>query len=364
MDRTINRSTVFYLQVKRTQLKLLLLLLLIAKAFIVDAQSDFDTTYYESCKKNLSIGLLFAQRSYELRVTQKITADTNALSPINYIAEARNTSGFIIDYDKFSLQVGFRTGKTDVAKKGITDYKNIQLNVGGNKILFEGSYRQYEGFYDSRSSYYLSNFNDSTPYYHNNNLNALRIKVRALYFTNYEKFAYKSVYSCGYRQKKSAYTWVLAGSSYYESFSSSSGIIPDSIRNFYGGQQTLNEISNLGIAGGIGLSGTLVVFKRFFVNATAIPSIAMQFRNYKYIDIQNSKATYIALNADLRLSIGYNAEKFFLFICSGTDIHVYEGKGLSITPRFTTTMFTFGYRFGVNPEFTKKMQEHSIYKKL
>jgi len=328
------------------------------------AQNDFDSTYYESCKKNLSIGLLFAQRSYELRVTQNITSDTNALSPINYIAEARNTSGFIIDYDKFSLQVGFRTGKTDVAKKGITDYKNIQLNIGGNKLLFEGSYRQYEGFYDSRSAYYLSNFNDSTPYFHNNNLEALRIKVRALYFTNHEKFAYKSVYSCGYRQKKSAYSWVLTGSSYYESFTSSTGIIPDSIRKFYGGQQSLSEISNLGIAGGIGLSGTLVVFKRFFVNATAIPSLAMQFRKYNYIEISNSKATYVALNADLRLSIGYNAEKFFIFICSGTDIHVYDGKGLSITPRFTTTMFTFGYRFGVSPEFTKKMQEKSIYKKL
>lgn len=323
------------------------------------AQKYIDSTYYVSCRNRLSIGVHFTARSYKLNISQKIETDSTGKSPVKYQADAVNSAGFIIDYKKLLLQVGFRTGKVDEFKKGRSQYSNLMLNIGGNKFLFETTYRRYKGFYDQNTPNYLTNYNDTLPYFINNNLEAVRFKMKGIFFSNYRKFAYRSVYSCGYRQLKSSATWIYTPSLYREKISSSKGIIPDSIRSYYGGQRDLEEIRITGASFGIGGSGTLVLKKKFFINLTFVPSIELQRRRYTYLDKGDNKATYLSLNADVRSSIGYNAEKFFIYFLNTSDLHVFQGFGITIQPSFTTNSIVFGYRFSVEKNREKNFKKIS-----
>jgi hypothetical protein len=323
------------------------------------AQKYIDSTYYVSCRNRLSVGIHFTARSYKLNISQKIETDSTGKSPVKYQADAVNSFGFIVDYKKLLLQVGFRTGKVDEFKKGRSQYSNLMLNIGGNKFLFETTYRRYKGFYDQNTPNYLSSYNDTLPYFINNNLEAVRFKMKGIYFSNYRKFAYRSVYSCGYRQLKSNATWIYTPSIYREKISSSKGIIPDSIRTYYGGQRDLEEIRITGASFGVGGSGTLVLSKKFFINLTFVPSIELQRRRYSYLDKGDNKATYVSLNADVRSSIGYNTEKFFIYILNTADLHVFQGFGITIQPSFTTNSLVVGYRFSVDKNKEKNTGKKS-----
>lgn len=321
------------------------------------AQKYIDSTYYVSCRNRLSVGVHFTARSYKLNISQKIETDSTGKSPIKYQADAINSAGFIVDYKKLLLQVGFRTGKVDEYKKGRTQYSNLILNIGGNKFLFETTYRRYKGFYDLNTANYLTNYNDSLPYYINNNLEASRFKMKGIFFSNYRKFAYRSVYSIGYRQLKSSATWIYTPSIYREKIGSSKGIIPDSIRSYYGGQRDLEAIRITGASFGVGGSGTLVIQKKFFVNLTFVPSIELQRRRYSYLDKGDNKATYVSLNADVRSSIGFNTEKFFIYVLNTADLHVFQGFGINIQPSFTTNTLVIGYRFSVEKNRDKDFKK-------
>jgi hypothetical protein len=88
----------------------------------------------------------------------------------------------------------------------------------------------------------------------------------------------------------------------------------------------------------------------------AVPSLELQRRKYAYLDKGNNKQTYISLNADIRSSIEYNTEKFFIYFLSTADLNVFQGLGITIQPSFTTNSIVVGYRFSVKKTKQKRIR--------
>lgn len=79
-------------------------------------------------------------------ISQLLMKDSLAQSKIAYVAEANLIYGIELNYDKFNISLGFKNPSTQTKQKGDTKYRNIALNIGGNRWILENSYRSYKGF--------------------------------------------------------------------------------------------------------------------------------------------------------------------------------------------------------------------------
>jgi hypothetical protein len=329
----------------------------------LQAQSAWDTTYYKSTKNKLNLGFVISQRSYQINLNA-INNDS-AARDFSYQANAPGAIGFMADYDKLSLAVLFKLKATDDPKNGFTRFNNLALSVGGNNLLFEGGYRFFKGFYDETSAGYLPGYNDTTPYFRQASMTANYLKVKGYYFTNRERFSYKSSYSCGYRQLKSASTWVLTANFLSERLIADSALIPIYLRPEYDHGDNIRGIAHLGFGAGAGFSGTLVFWKRFFGNLSFIPSLHVQRRLYKTINDRDTEGYYLTILNDSRISVGYSGEKFFMLLSGTNDTHWLSGKGLRLRPSFISATFAVGFRVSVeNTRAVKKVKELEFYNRL
>lgn len=328
----------------------------------VFAQKTWDTTYYASCKNRLSLGLIVSDRSYRIDIESIERTNT-----VNYAADARSAIGFVADYDKIALAVLFKANYRDEARKGRSSYNNFMIGIGANRFLLEGSYRYFKGFYDENSGAYLPAFTDTTPFYQARGLGATLLKMRFYYFTNYKRFSFKSAYSCGYRQTRSATSFILSFQMINERLRSDSVMIPYYLRELYGENAQLNGLYFRGFGGGVGVTGTWVMGKKgWFLNGILVPNFQLQQRTYFY-DSRNEQreGVYFGAVLDGRLSLGFNSDRFFMSLMAGNDLHLLKGQGIRFEPSFTFASFMIGYRIGI-PEkgVVDKVKNSNIYRKI
>ena len=316
------------------------------------AQSEWDTTYFKSAKSKLNLGLVLSERSYQIDFSG---LGKNAKAPpFKYKANAPEAIGFLVDNKKISLQVLFRLKPKDDPKKGISQFSNLALSLGGRNTVFEGGYRFFKGFYDETSGNYLPGFNDSTPYYRQPTLTANYIKIKGYFFLNRNKFCYKATYSAGFRQLKSASSLVLTANFLSERLVSDSAFIPVFLTDQYPNGTNIRGVSHFGFGTGAGYSGTLVFFKRLFANLTLVPSLHLQRRSYYKTDGHPISGSYITLLLDSRFSLGYSGEKLFFILSATNDRHWNNGYGLKIQPSFVSGTFTMGYRLDIEKKKGKR----------
>lgn len=343
------------------RLRPFLLFFLLPSALL--AQAAWDSSYYVSTKNRLNLGLLISERSYEIAFSP-LNNDSTARD-FSYTANAPGAIGFIADYDKLSLAVLFKGRAKDDPKQGFTRFSNFSLAIGGNTFLLEGGYRFFKGFYDKSSPAYLPGYADSTPYFQQPGLTANYVKVKGYYFTNRERFSFKSVYSCGYRQLKSAYTWVLTANLLHERLTADSPLVPTTLRPEYDRGNNITGVTHSGFGAGAGFSGTFVFWKRFFANLTFVPSLHLQHRTYSTTAGPSASGYYLTVLTDSRLSAGYSGEKFFLLFAATNDTHWLNGKSLLIRPSFISATLAVGFRLHVeNSKTVRKVKSSGIYQKL
>ena len=325
--------------------KSIALLVLMLVFHTCQAQSKWDTSYYKSAKNKLNLGLVISERSYQLDVTGQ-DKNSGALG-FKYKANAPAAIGFMIDTKKLTLQVLFRLKPRNDPKRGISEFGNLALSLGGRKTVFEGGYRFFKGFYDETSGNYLPGYTDSTPFYRQPSLTANYIKLKGYYFLNHKKFAYKATYSAGYRQLKSASSAVITGNFLSERLVSDEAYIPAFLDSQYVSGKNIRGVSHYGVGMGAGYSGTLVFSKRFFANLTLVPSLHLQRRLYYKTDTSPDKGTYLTLLLDSRFSIGYSGEKMFFIFSATNDLHWISGNSLKILPAYSSATLTMGYRLSL-----------------
>ena len=101
----------------------------------------------------------------------------------------------------------------------------------------------------------------------------LSYKTKFLFFTNANKFSFKSGYSCNYQQVKTAFSFVLSGNIYYNRLNSDSSFFPQPIRDYYDTHQSMNGLNVFALSVYGGVSWNLVLWKAFFEKSCAPSNI-------------------------------------------------------------------------------------------
>lgn len=327
-------------------------------------KKGWDSTYYVKYKDKLIISIFQSYRNYGMALSQKLTSDSLKTSEIDYIAESNLVSGIEINYDKFSFSFGWKNPSNKVAQKGDTKYRNLSFNIGGNKWILENSYRSYKGFYNKNTSRYDTSFHTTGIYDQNPRLTSESYKTKFLFFTNANKFSFKSGYSCNYHQLKSAFSFVLSGNIYYNRVNSDSSFFPIPVRQYYDTHQSLNGLNVFALSVYGGGSLNLVLWKHLFMNFTLIIGPEEQWRNYHYLEPHHSQTLfYTSVSGDFRASIGYNHKHFFMLLNATSDFSWYNASQITYLSRYNAVNFLIGARIPSKPsKLYRKFQNTKFYR--
>lgn len=330
------------------------------------AQKTWDSTYYKKYSNRLIISVFQSYRNYSMDISQKLIKDSLGVSKIGYMAEANLISGIEVNYDKISFAIGFKSAPPkNQLQKGDTKYTNLALNFGGNKWIVENSYRSYKGFYNSKTYSYDTSFARTGVYTQLPSLRSEAYKSKFLFFTNANKFSFKSGYSCNCRQLRSAFSFVLSANVYYNRLNSDSSFIPIKLREYYERHQTVNGLNVFAFSVYGGGSFNLVIWKALFMNLTLIIGPEQQWRTYRYLDSSSSDLFYTSLSGDFRGSVGLNFKKFFVLFSSTSDFSWYNNNAMEYLSKYYAFNFSLGYRFRAKtPKFYQKFQQSDLYKKF
>lgn len=326
----------------------------------------WDSTYYRKYSDRLVISVFQSIRSYGLDISQKLNKDSLGQSKVGYRAEANNITGLELNYDKFNIAFGFKSSApTNQKAKGDTKYTNLALNVGGDRWILENSYRSYTGFYNTNTAFYDTSFKREGIYTQSPTLKSEAYKTKFLFFTNANKFSFKSAYSCSERQLKSAFTFVLTANIYYNRLNSDSSFIPLPVRHYYDAYQNVNGLNVFAFSIYGGGSFNLVLWKAFFLNLTLIIGPEEQWRTYHYKNEPAKNLFYTSVSGDFRSSIGLNFKKFFVMLTSSSDFSYYNSNVMEYLSKYGCVNFSIGYRFRVNPpKAYRNFQQTKLYKRF
>ena len=346
---------------------ILVILLFIFSSHSFFAQKNgWDTTYYTKYRHRLIVSVFQSYRDYKIDINQKLVTDSTGKSKVSYIAESNLVYGIELNYDKFNISVGFKNPSTQSAKKGDTKYRNFALNIGGNRWLLENSYRSYSGFYNKNTANYDTSFKRTGVYDQFPGISSEAYKTKFLFFTNANKFSFKSGYTSNFRQLKSAFSFVLSANIYYNRLNSDSSFFPAQIRSYYDTHRSMNGLNVFAFSVYGGGSWNLVLWKAFFMNLTLIIGPEEQWRTYNYLDTYPSQTLfYTSISGDFRGCIGLNFKKFFVKLNGTSDFSWYNGNQITYLSKYGAVNFSLGYRFRVKA--TKgylKFQQSKLYKMM
>lgn len=325
----------------------------------------YDTNYYRSYEERLVVGLYQSSQNYNLEITQKNFKDTTGKSHINYFADAATVNGLVFSYDKLGFSFSYKTlPMIDSDKKGYTKYRGIGASVGGNKWRLESNFRRYSWFYDLSTSLYDTAYAPEKPYYQNSSMSVMSFKTKFMYFFKYRKFSYRSAYSCNERQLKSALSPVFVANLYFNNTSADTSFIPHFVRPFYGFNADVNGLKTVAYTVGGGVAGTLVIYKRFFLNGMFVLGLESQHSQYHHYNTNvTNRSTYINWAGDFRAALGFNNRNFYIIANIINDFSTYNSGLFNMAANFKGASFTLGYRFKIKePRFMPAVRNTKIYR--
>ncbi|MSP69196.1 MAG: DUF4421 domain-containing protein [Bacteroidetes bacterium] len=325
-----------------------------------------DTNYVSKYPDRFIFTLSQSYRNYEIRFTQTLVPDTSNFSAPKWIADANVASSASIDFDKFSISFGLKTlpsADTIVQRKGKTTYQSFSFSFSLYRFRVESSYRNYHGFYDSKSSVYDTSFNTHRIFVQNPSMNMRSLLVKSIFIFNKNKFSYNSSFYNTARQLKSAASFLIVSSIYSYQLGADTSLIPKVSQPFYNKFSDLNFFNANGFSIGPGYAMNLVLWKTLYFNATISTLFDMQQRYYSTFNKNYEQRDWrLGFAGDLRLAVGLNGKRFFYSITSKMDSNSYLGNGFVISPRFISAAVNIGYRFPVKQrEWIKKVKANKWY---
>jgi hypothetical protein len=284
----------------------------------------------------------------------------------DYSSGTRNISGFQIGYDKLFLKFNFRSVKNNVARKGDNKTFNVALNLGSNKWMFEGLYQRHKGLYDEHSPDYDTAYAKPNPYFYQPDLTANVLTFNALYYANHKHFAIKAQQGNNFRQLRSSVSPVLFAGIFRTRIKSYDGLVNPEIDTFFKSQSTIYSLRTVGLTLGVGLAGTLVFFKKVYIGLNGLVDIEPQLREYKYLSRNNFNSFNVPFGADLRLTLGYNSEKFYSAFWIDSSVKTINGNKLKVGTNLSAAGFSIAFRIKVKnePQWVQDIKANKHYNML
>src|SRR4030095_15001347 len=255
-----------------------------------------DSTYYTTYQGSI-IPRIYLSQKYGMFILPS-HGDQKYL---RYNCNSKLNMGIGATYRRFSLNVayGFNFLNPNHQKDKTTSL-DLQLHMYRRKWIIDALGIYYKGFYPKGSAF--DNLNSD---YYRPDAKMNLFSLAAYRFTNGERFSYRAAMVQDEWQKKSAGSFLFGGQASYGIMKADSAIVPKFAQNGFA-QAGINKINFFTVGPGVGYAYTLVIKKHFFVTASLIGSLGLNFSSEQKLNTQENRVA-IDPATIYKASIGYNS---------------------------------------------------------
>jgi hypothetical protein len=333
---------------------------------IPHSPKDWDTLCYKSYKEKLNLYFGASTVRYVLDVRSLYKNPYTYPNGISFDSYTPTVYSFGFSYDKISagLSIGKKYAYDSTQSKPRTNYRYYYFSFGGNKFIIEPYYSEFKGFHDAFSPKNDTSFSKTKRYYADPSLWVRSFKLNGIYFFNHKRFSYRSMTGYSYRQTKSKGSWLLMMNAYWTRTKTDSLLYHKKVEKAYDSIGKINgfTISGISFGGGYGYLWTPGKKKRFFIGFTVGYLLGMQARKFEFRDSAGVRDKKINANADVRFSIGWTTDKFFMVANGSADRVIVEYHKVRFTPYSVPFNLMIGFRFNARPPgFYQKFMATKVY---
>jgi hypothetical protein len=288
--------------------------------------------------------------------SQKLTSPTlyseDGKHRIKYLSNGNTNLGVGTTYEWFTLNiaVNFRFINDDDDEKGKTRFLDLQTHIIGRPYIVNLYGQFYRGVYLWPET---GKNPPGVPYEQRPDIRT-RLMGGSVYFVpNWRRFSFAAAITQRDWQKKSAGSPLYGIEAFYGNMTGDSSLIPEKDHPFFK-RSFVDRLSFLeaGVGGGYGY--TLVVWRHFFVHASATAGAALGYFHEGYQGAYSHDNLYIRPNFLIRSSIGYNSNKFNCAAYYQINRNFVGNDQITLNINTSNLRFILAYRLPAGPK-TKKV---------
>jgi hypothetical protein len=251
-------------------------------------------------------------------------------------------AGFFIFGVGAQIVLALPTTKSSDQLYGHSDAFDLQANVLGKNWGLDLFTQNYSGYYSEDKNKPLPAL---SPRPQRKDVGTWNNGVTGIYFFNKRKYSMRSTYNYYERQLRSAGSFLLSANANTFSLRSDSAIYGPSYEKIFGANANFQRLDYTTISVAPGYAHTFVIKKTYFIGGVVAYGPAVNWVHYN-LGANPWKEDW-ELNSffDLRISAGYNSERFFTGLTYSHQTRNISYEGVSFSNSNDAIKFAIGYRF-------------------
>jgi hypothetical protein len=306
------------------------------------------TAYYDSSYYTKYPGTITPRIYLSQKYGMFVLSSSGAEKYLRYSGKSTLNMGIGATYHRFSLNVAYGFGFLNSNnKKNKNSSLDAQVHSYRPNWAIDALAISYKGFYPKGSA-----FNNLNSYYYRPDAKMNLFGIAAYHLANGERFSYRAAMIQDEWQKKSAGSLLFGGEAYYGIMKADSAIVPKLVQNGFP-QAGIDKINFFTVGPGVGYAYTVVVKKHFFITASLIASLDLNFSSEERLNDKNNR---VAINPATiyKAAIGYNSNTWDISAnWAGNALWI---QGVSSSERYL--LATGNYRLILSKKIKIKKHEH------
>lgn len=316
------------------------------KVFHVPYDTNYISTYITDYTSRIFGSVKYSNMGYNDNLVGK---------SLEYRPNNKLLLGIGVNHGILGLNIGinFPFVNQDDDKYGKTKYYDFTIRVFAPRFNATIYLQNYRGFYLRNTKDMIPGWQAGDLYYIREDIRSWTIGLEVSYIFNSRKFSYRAAVLQNEWQKKSAGSFLLGGSLFYNSNIGDSSIVPSQL--YYGlfyNSLKFDRSNNFSIGPAIGYAYTLVIKRHFFIIGSINGSGNVGFTQLLLVDNENKvkSGLVLGLRSEILISTGYNSDRWYFGVSFINMSVVTQAPIPGRSIRYDTGM----YRFNIVRRFATK----------
>jgi hypothetical protein len=217
------------------------------------------------------------------------------------------------------LNLGFNLPfiNRDDDKYGKTNYYDLTMRVFSRKFNVTIYLQDYKGFYLRNTRDMIPGWDVDSGYYIRRDIKSYTGGIDISYIFNYKKFSCRAAVVQTEWQRKSAGSFMIGGTVFYNTASGDSSIVPSNL--YYGlffNDLKFHRSTNFSMGPTFGYAYTFVYKEHFFLLGSLNASLDLAYTQLHLVNSEDrvKSGTVYGIRTEILVSTGYNSEKWYFGI--------------------------------------------------
>jgi hypothetical protein len=275
--------------------------------FVVPYDTNYISTYVTDYTTRIYGSVKYGNMGYNDNMVGK----TLAYRPNNKLL-----LGVGVNHGILGLNIGinFPFVNQDDDLYGETKYYDFTMRIFAPRFNTTIYLQNYRGFYLRNTKDMIPGWLEGDPYYRRGDLRSRTVGLEVNYIFNSSRFSYRAAVLQNEWQKKSAGSFLLGGSLFYNANIGDSSIVPSQLYyGFFFNDLKFDRSANFSTGPTVGFAYTVVIKRHFFILGSINGSGNIGFTQLQLVDNEDKlkSGLVFGLRSEILFSTGYNSERWY-----------------------------------------------------